>query len=264
MENIKIQPNWKKSKEQIWSEHFDSLTQSVHVNRKRFRFNVLYAAAAILIIFLVLPGLYVKTVTAEKGERKDMILPDGSAVTLNSESVLSYKPMLWFISRSLKLSGEALFEVNKGREFRVITVSGTVTVLGTSFNVYSRGDDLSVTCYTGKVAVSTEDKNVLLEKNKRFEFKSGVSSESYSESYVKHNSWIENRFHFESVNLKMVFEEIERQYNILITHSDDLDLIYSGSFDKPEKPQEILDIVTAPFNLSVRVNGNEFIIIKED
>ncbi|HCV15126.1 MAG TPA: hypothetical protein DF637_02155 [Rikenellaceae bacterium] len=268
MKNIKLEPDWKRSKEQIWDIYFEKLTSHPQIAKRAFSFRYLYAtAAAAIIILLTLPNFYVKTVNANRGEKINHTLPDGSGVTLNSESTLKYKPLVWFLGKSVQLTGEALFEVIKGKSFKVITNNGTVSVLGTSFNVYIREGDFSVTCYTGKVAVETLSisERVVLEKNTKFESnKEGEFRTITSESFTKGNSWSENRFAFVSEDLSKVLKELERQYNIKIIVDRNLDYSYTGSFEKINDPYEVLRIVTTPFDLKVSGNGREFKITSED
>ena len=63
-------------------------------------------------------------------------LPDGSKVTLNRHSQLSY-PETFNKERIVKLNGEAYFEVSKNpkKPFRVKANGVTIRVLGTHFNV---------------------------------------------------------------------------------------------------------------------------------
>ena len=62
-------------------------------------------------------------------------LPDGSKVTLNRHSQLSY-PETFNKERIVKLNGEAYFEVNKtGHPFTVSTQGMQIEVLGTTFNI---------------------------------------------------------------------------------------------------------------------------------
>lgn len=88
------------------------------------------------------------------GERRVVALVDGSTVTLNAESELVAS--LTEQRRSLALLyGEAFFEVAKDpeRPFVVAVGGGTVTAVGTAFNVYHRGDTTRVTVLEGEVEV---------------------------------------------------------------------------------------------------------------
>ena len=49
----------------------------------------------------------------------------------------------WKNERSVNLDGEGFFKVAKGSKFDVETSAGTVSVVGTQFNVKNRKDDMS-------------------------------------------------------------------------------------------------------------------------
>lgn len=77
------------------------------------------------------------------GSKTTIELPDSSVVVLNSGSTLSYPDKFEAESRTVKLVGEAFFEVKKNskRPFYVKTKDVTIRVLGTKFNVKSYPDD---------------------------------------------------------------------------------------------------------------------------
>ena len=101
------------------------------------------AAASILLLFSL--GFYFLSSTSKithktnYGEILNIKLQDGSDVTLNSNSSLSY-----YKNESIKvwLSGEAFFQVDKKivtqAKFWVITKDLSVEVYGTSFNVSTK------------------------------------------------------------------------------------------------------------------------------
>jgi len=100
-----------------------------------------YAFALMIIALLSGPKIYDMathtTVSAERGGQAEINLADGSSVKLNSESSLKYKRNFNSESRIVNLNGEGYFEVVKGDyPFTVETLYGTVTVLGTKFNVH--------------------------------------------------------------------------------------------------------------------------------
>ena len=91
-------------------------------------------------------------------------LPDGTEVTLNHFSSLTYPEKFKGEHREVNLKGEAYFEVTKNRKhsFIVQTESVNVEVLGTHFNVESYPDDPEVktTLLEGSVAVSNKSNSV--------------------------------------------------------------------------------------------------------
>lgn len=105
-------------------------------------------------------------VTANR-ERATVILPDGTEVTMNSDSRLSYSPYFTNDSiRSVTLSGEAYFNVSKdaSHPFVVSIENLKVRVLGTSFNVKGRQDDseVKVALIDGSVELVSPDRHVVL------------------------------------------------------------------------------------------------------
>jgi transmembrane sensor len=109
-----------------------------------------------------LPATYLKLVTA--GNTRIDTLPDGSVVTLNRYSSIGYPQMFGSGTRNIQLNGEAFFYVKHIRDKPfVIKANGLlITVLGTSFNVDSRGDKTEVIVETGIVSVKKQTSMVSL------------------------------------------------------------------------------------------------------
>lgn len=80
----------------------------------------------------------------KKGEKKVFELPDGTKVTLNSESSLAVEDAFNSSDRQVSLIGEGFFEVAKDpdKPFILHTNDFDIRVLGTSFNVKSYPDEL--------------------------------------------------------------------------------------------------------------------------
>ncbi|MEZ5072040.1 MAG: FecR domain-containing protein [Bacteroidales bacterium] len=87
----------------------------------------------------------------------ELVLDDGTQVTLNRESKLTYKRKAKPGERKVKLKGEAWFDVtpDSTRPFVVDAGEALVEVLGTSFNVsaYEDAGQVEITVATGVVAL---------------------------------------------------------------------------------------------------------------
>jgi len=98
------------------------------------------------------------TVSTPRGGQYEIVLPDGTHVTLNAASSLAYPVVFAGNERVVELTGEAYFEVSKDktRPFKVKSNSQTVTVLGTHFNINAYADEAAVktTLLEGSVEVS--------------------------------------------------------------------------------------------------------------
>ena len=91
MKNIKVEPKWSRTKDQIWADNFAEIVsleplvvKTPFLFRYKRRFLFATAVAAIFAAVLLIPSLYVKSFEASTGERLTVTLPDGSGVTLNS------------------------------------------------------------------------------------------------------------------------------------------------------------------------------------
>lgn len=89
---------------------------------------------------------------------KTITLPDGTLVSLNSNTLLKYPKRFGKNTREVIIEGEAFFEVkpNKDKPFIIHAGNAQIKVLGTSFNVcaYPNAKLVEVIVKTGKVQVS--------------------------------------------------------------------------------------------------------------
>ena len=265
-DKMKIEPKWKRSSEEIWRDHFEEITSVDKVSRFDFspikKYAFYYAAAAIVVIAL-LPLLFSKNVVSLRGEHISCTLPDGSVVNLNAESELTYNSLIWFVSRGVKMKGEAYFEVEKGAKFTVKTKNGDVRVLGTKFNVFSRGDEFAVTCITGRVEVKSGNR-VILEKNEGVKMAKNGELKLISEPDMENAiSWKDDVFYFTSVSLNKVIEEVMRQYDIEIEYAENNNYIYTGNFSKESTIEEVLEIISLPFGLRTEKRGNGYKLVSQ-
>lgn len=191
--------------------------------RRIFLANWIKYAAAAAVLFLAIWYFIPESSSMihydlAKGERQEDVLPDQSSFILNAESSLSYDAGQWKNNRSLDLKGEAFFKVEKGAKFTVNTPSGSVEVLGTSFNVRSRQEGLEVKCFTGKVAVRSLDKSIdeTIIAKEAIRIEAGIITDQWTVQSETKPNWVEGIFSFKNVPLSTVIKELERQFDINI------------------------------------------------
>jgi transmembrane sensor len=239
----------------------------VYINRTRrliFRSSAVAAAGLILFgfwaLFLHIPET---KVVAEKGTHLDLSLPDGSHVTINADSKIAYNKKGFTAKRELILDGEAFFDVTRGNSFIISTSNASIKVLGTSFNVYSRGDNFRVSCVTGRIAVSSGNKSVEITPGQSAAL-SGKELFSYQDkNLVSSTGWIKGEFYFENSPLKVIFSEIERQFNVKFAVGEMKEKYFTGSFTNKDL-KNTLEIVCIPMGLIYEVGDNGKIFITEE
>lgn len=188
------------------------------------------ASVSIMIVSSVLV-FSTKSYTTDSGEQMAVTLPDGSTVQLAAKSRLRHKRFFWLNNRKVKLEGEAFFDVQKGDGFRVQTIHGTTSVLGTRFNVRSRPKRFSVDCFEGKVKVETAktDQEFVLTPGNGVKLSDGEYKESKVSGILP--AWMTGLSVFANEKLSAVIEELKVQYGINFeTGNQNLELLFSGSF----------------------------------
>ena len=207
------------------------------------------AAAAAIIIFVFFTNQQndstaITTIFSPRGKVRTIKLSDGSRITLNSGSSITYKNSFDRKHRQLMLSGEAFFNVTKdsSNPFEIITTAMKVRVLGTSFNLRSfPGETTSeVSLVTGKIELTifqNPDKKIILSPQQKLTIinpsannltdsnlekvslpaiKFGQIHKSNIDSLPSEAMWIENWIVFDGLELREVTKMMERKYNVVI------------------------------------------------
>ncbi|PUV22119.1 FecR family protein [Sphingobacterium athyrii] len=160
-----------------------------------------------------------------KGATYDLTLSDGTLVTLNAESKITYPTSFTEGNRIVELQGEAYFHVRKTSnksKFIVKTKDQHVEVLGTQFNInaYPETGKIQTSLAEGSVLVSLEKNNksrVRLLPNEQAVLKQGGLS-VHKIDIEEALSWKNGQFYFNGNNTAEVLQQIARWYNITITY----------------------------------------------
>ncbi|MBQ0786376.1 MAG: FecR domain-containing protein [Oceanihabitans sp.] len=221
--------------------------------------------AAILAICL---GSYYFTTTLDSSlttdfaEKSSIELPDHSSVHLNAISKITFNKKNWNTNRTITLNGEAFFKVEKGSTFHVKTAAGTVTVLGTKFNVKQRKDYFEVVCYEGSVQINYNTGKAILKAGDFFSILNGTITTAITPN-VRQPEWLNHISAFSSVPLSEVLAEFERQYHVKFdTSKVKTNTLYTGKFT--HKNIDIaLKSITEPLQLSYTKTNKTIILSRE-
>jgi len=233
------------------------------------------AAALILLVF----GIYfiVKMLTVKPTEIRlaatesivHQALPDGSRVTLNKKSSLTYPEHFNGNVRSVKLSGEAFFEVSHdpSKPFVVDAGMAKVKVLGTMFNVSAfPNKDIEVIVTRGRVLFFTIDPptsdtlSIILEAGMLGFLKQGsLKPEIVSSTAPGKLFWVNHTFDFNRTPLSEVFQLVKQYYgvNISVSNPDILNFRLSATFtDDPIN--RMMNVIAESFGLKLSVKDNNY------
>jgi ferric-dicitrate binding protein FerR (iron transport regulator) len=138
----------------------------------------LFAAAAVLLVLITGGWLLYHQLRLSPGQLYSVIsqdqirtvtLSDGTVITLNKHSKLDYPIKFSSKHRTVRLQGEAFFNVAQqtDRPFIVQVNNLTVTVLGTSFNIDEKHGSTEVIVETGRVKVTDRRSSVQLSAHEK-------------------------------------------------------------------------------------------------
>ncbi len=203
-----------------------------------------------------------------KGDKVFLTLPDGSKVSLNAKSRITYPKKFDKLNRLVTLEGEAFFEVVKDstKPFIINTSFISIEVLGTSFNLMAYSDESTIetTLVTGKVKINRENpltkkvQSVILSPNHKAIFVK--ESETFLMDKVDVSvpiSWKDGVIVFDNELFETVVKRLGRKYDVNIELCDEKLKKYRYTFNvRNESLEQVLEIIkkTSAVRYS-KVNG---------
>ncbi len=207
---------------------------------------------------------------AANGQQRKLVLPDGTHVTLNAGSAISYPEKFEKNSRKVTLTGEAFFNVKRNEKAPFVITTGDVVtkVLGTSFNIraYPENKAVQVAVVEGKVKVNakigSEDQNacVFLSKSEMATFQQEAGELIVSTYDEKEQiGWKDGMLYFQKADFHSTIVKLERWYGVKFEVAKgvrmDADWRFSGKFQ--DKPLDyILGVMSYPNRFAYKIDHN--------
>lgn len=200
------------------------------------------------------------------GESKRVVLDDGSHVELNAKSAIAVHYAADHRSVVL-LAGEAFFEAtpDPSRPFVVEASGGTVTALGTAFDVAVEGRSAHVAVAQHRVAVASGGREVIVSEGQQ----SAYAARSTPQPAVPADidlatSWRRGRLIFENRPLGDVVEALGRYHQgyVYIANAALRSRRVSGVF-RIDDPLAALDEIESSLGLHTTYLSKYLIIIRE-
>ncbi len=200
------------------------------------------------------------------GEKKTLILPDGTEVTLNANSELRLNEQWEEGSvREVWLEGEAFFSVvhtEDDRKFLVHTSNElSVEVLGTQFNVNSRKNRATVVLNSGKVKVQAQQAGAaaqwLMQPGDLIAYER--ETQQVNQKMVDtalYTSWRNNLLLFKDASLGEIALMINDNYGFEVTFENDslAQLRFTGS-NPADQLDLLLKTLARSFDLQIAKEG---------
>lgn len=202
------------------------------------------------------------------GSRTNIVLPDGTEVSLNAGSALRYCRGFGIRERDVMLDGEGYFKVAKDKKipFFVKTNGVRVKVVGTVFNVRAYNDDnyVMVSLLEGRVHLDASSGSAMkllpgeqafYDKNtgrmKRMKLNAGAACD-----------WLDGGLTFDNAPFADIAHRLERKFQVKIKlESERLKAErFSGCFNSNQNIKDILEEINVEKQYTWKVSGDTIFI----
>jgi len=270
-----------------WEKVQNQIQNHAHNNRTRLRRLIsnplMRIAATVLVAALLSVGGYeiftrwdessqTIELTASNQLVKTITLPDGTLVSLNSDTHFSYPKKFGNHTREVTIQGEAFFEVkpNKNKPFIIHVGNAQIKVLGTSFNVnaYPHSNLMEVIVKTGKVQVTTmisetikHNELILNPGDKGTLVLSNNALLKIQNENLNYLAWKTHDLIFKATSLGEVIGLLEKVYKVNIQLNDPRlnELLLTAHFNNYSL-DVVLKVIETTFQLKTQVTDGQYIL----
>jgi len=207
--------------------------------------------------------------TADNSVKKEVVLPDGSIVSLNKASSLEYKKQFLAKNREVNLKGEVFFQVkrNPKKPFLITVNNIRIKVLGTSFNVNASdiSGNVEVSVESGKVMFyeKNDTSNVVyLTKGNRGIFASHDKRITKSTVQTKNYlAWETGVLLFKNNTLPEVCDVLSNHFNtsIIVDNTDLLTKKLTARYQNKSLP-EVLELIKIALDVEYATQGDTILL----
>lgn len=204
------------------------------------------------------------------GERRTLLLEDGSRVTLDTDTRLS----VTFSQRTRQLTlvhGRAFFHVAKDpdRPFLVTTPDGIVRATGTQFSVYEHNADIEVTLVEGHVVVTPHSPSnhrgtaIAMRAGQRLLMGKGYPVPLLESARVNTDTaWLSGKLVFDDAPLPSAIAEFNRYTTDKIVIGDDsLRSIHVTGVFRVDDNRSFVDALKISYGLSAIERGTASVVL---
>ena len=279
LNNYQVDEAWAKVENQIHSQS----KQNDRGIRKLFEGSAFRAIAAVFVGLMLVVSAYFVAHKSNIGDSfvevkstdkvVNMIgLPDGTFVSLNTNTRITYPKKFVGNLREVSIEGEAFFEVkpDKNKPFVIHAGKAQIKVLGTSFcvNAYPEAKQVEVIVQTGKVQVLNKaaepaqtNELILVPGDKGTLVYASNSLQKTSNQDVNFIAWKTRNLIFKATSLNEVIRNLEKVYNVKISLADPRlnDLLLTAQFN--DYPLDfILKVIENTFQLEVQGSNGQYVL----
>ena len=209
--------------------------------------------------------LVYNTLTTPRGGKFSVTLADGTLVTLDAASSITYPVSFGSDERRVEVTGQVFFEVvhNARIPFRVITKGQTIEDMGTSFNINAYGNEpwVKVTLAEGKIKVLNASATAMLTPGQQARVEDGgqdirVQYVDVAETIAWKNGW----FALHHEHLEGIMKQAARWYDVDVLYERaPVNKEFGGMISRYKNISELLQNLRMAGGMNYRIEGRKVI-----
>lgn len=213
--------------------------------------------------------LFYNTLTTQRGNQYQLVLPDGSKVWLNSASSITYPTAFLGKERKVVVRGEAYFEVaaNQKLPFIVQERDMTVQVLGTHFNVNGYEDEIAMktTLLEGKIRVLKGSSSSLLKPGQQ----AVLSNNSNDQLNVVNDAnieevmaWKNGEFMFTDAPIESIMRQVARWYDVDVVYDASVTGHFVADIPRNVPLSRLLKLLELTDQVHFKIDGKKITVVR--
>ena len=250
--------------------------QQIHKIKKTKLYFISIAASLLILLGTGLFFMYTtpETITVEyytyltENNKIDFTLDDGTKIYLNKNSKFVYTNRYDKEDRSIKLEGEAYFEVknNPEKPFIVEVGDARLRVLGTSFNVKTdEHANIKATLTEGSLRFEALDQQLILSPNQQLSYIASSSGIDVSSVDIdKELAWTEGVIRLKNVLFLDLIDGLMKQFKVnIVINNEKLkksSIQMTGTFAEEQSLEEILKVISTSYPFTWEKKNNIYYI----
>jgi len=256
-----------KIKKSILQEELNQKGKQKFLSYSKIAVSILLIFAINLLLWLSLKAEN-RTFETGENETKEVVLPDGSKVILNSNSQLSYaESRLFDFERNVHLKGEGYFEISKTQDSKRFIVNENelmeVEVFGTQFNFKNQHPVHKLTLVEGSVKLGYQsnsgnsEKMVIPGETVKLNPESREISTKTTMDPARLAAWKEGKIRLNNENLKDILSIVSELYDLNFDEQlvENEDKLVSGSIPLTDNANEVIQNISILFETKIDVKN---------
>ncbi|WP_442591846.1 FecR family protein [Pedobacter sp. AW31-3R] len=208
------------------------------------------------------------TITTPAGGQFQLRLADGTNITLDASSSISFPVVFSGKQRAVTMTGQAYFEVahDKDKPFIVKTAAQNIEVLGTHFNVnaYENEQAVKTTLLTGSIRLKAAGHQAILKPGEQALVLPAAQRLEVGPADMEESiAWQQGYFRFRQEDIHAVMRKISRWYNIEVTFEGAVPAEkFSGTISRYKDISQVLGMLEYSKSVHFKLSGRRVTVYK--